>query len=416
MHTLIRDLYPICRSITGDGLRRTFDRLSRDIALRITEVPSGTQVLDWTVPDEWNIRDAWVKDPSGRKIVDFRDHTLAVVNYSRPVARTVPLAELQKHLHALPDQPDLIPYRTSYYERTWGFCLPDRTRKTLIDGEYEVFIDATLEPGSLTLAEHVLPGETDDEILITAHSCHPSLANDNLPGIAVAVELARHFAAHTLRHTPRIAFLPVTIGSIAWLHLNRDRVDRIKHALSLVCLSDATPVGYKTTVGGDHVIDRAARAVLTSRFGRAARIIEFYPYGYDERQFNAPGFRVPMGSVLRGQHGRFPEYHISADTPDFVRPDKLQEALEIVIDIIETADSNRTCRNLAPFGEPQLGRRGIYKAMGGSGPPDIQMAMLWVPNLSDGAHDLLAISERSGVACPTIRAAAEILKAHSLLE
>src|SRR5437868_3955354 len=217
MHALIRTLFPICRSITGEGLRASLRRLAEVVPIELTEVPTGTRVLDWTVPKEWNIRDAWIADASGRRVVDFKASNLHVVNYSAPVRARLPLAELRSRLHALLEQPDLIPYRTTYYAEDWGFCLSQNTLDQLLEGDYEVCIDSTLEDGSLTYGECVLPGSTTDEILISVHSCHPSLANDNLSGMAVATVLARILSQEKRRHTFRFLFIPGTIGSITCL-------------------------------------------------------------------------------------------------------------------------------------------------------------------------------------------------------
>ncbi len=419
MHALVRELYPICRSITGDGVRQTLRALARVAPLELVEVPSGTPVLDWTVPREWNIRDAWVADASGRRVIDFRASSLHVVNYSAPVRTHLPLAELRARLHTLPDHPDWIPYRTSYYDETWGFCLTQRQLDALEArgerGEYEVVIDSTLTPGHLTYGELMLPGELEDEILISAHVCHPSLADDNLSGLAVAATLARHLSKRPRRHTLRFLFAPGTIGAITWLARNRERASRVKHGLTVTCLGDAHPFTYKRTVGGAAPIDRAAAHVLARHTGQAHQTIDFFPYGYDERQYNSPGFRLPVGSLMRGRHGQFPEYHTSADNPDFVSAARLAESLGVLAEIVDVVDGDRRYRNLAPEGEPQLGKRGLYRAMGGTNIPNLQFAMLWVLNLSDGEHGLLDIAERAAMDFSTVRAAADLLAQHGLL-
>ena len=319
------------------------------------------------------------------------------------------------HLHALPKHPDWIPYRTSYYEETWGFCLTQRKLDSLVPGEYEVCIDSSLEPGSLTYAELVLPGVTTDEILISAHVCHPSLADDNLSGIAVSSFLARELAARSKRrHTFRFLFAPGTIGAITWLARNRETASKIRHGLTLTCLGDAHPFTYKRTAFGNSEIDRVARHVLARR-GATGRTIDFFPYGYDERQYNSPGFRLPVGSLMRGRHGEFPEYHSSGDDLAFVSGENLLESLEVLRDIVDVLEENRRYRNLAPYGEPQLGARGLYRALGGAGVPNLQMAMLWVLNLSDGTHTLLDIAERSKLDFPTLKRAADLLATHALL-
>jgi aminopeptidase-like protein len=416
MYDLVRELYPICRSITGEGVRQTLGVLSRHIPLQVVEVPSGTQVLDWTVPQEWNIRDAYVADASGRRVIDFRASSLHVVSYSAPVRARMSLAALRPHLHTLPEHPDWIPYRTSYYDETWGFCLTQRQLDALPDGDYEVAVDTTLAPGHLTYGELVLPGETQEEILISTHVCHPSLADDNLSGIAVSVFLARHLAERARRrYTLRFLYAPGTIGAITWLARNRDRAARIKHGLTLTCLGDAHPFTYKRTVGGDAEIDRAAAHVLGHLADAGHQTIDFFPYGYDERQYNSPGFRLPVGSLMRGRHGQFPEYHTSADNLGFVSGERLAESFGVLAEMLAVLDGNRRYRNLAPDGEPQLGKRGLYRAMGGTNIPDLQLAMLWVLNLSDGEHALLDIARRAGLSFAAVRVAADLLEQHGLL-
>ena len=421
MYALIEELYPICRSITGDGVRDTLARIERALPAPMirTEVPSGTAVLDWTVPDEWNIRDAWIADAGGARVVDFRASNLHVVNYSVPVRARMTLAELRPHLHALPDHPDWIPYRTSYYAPTWGFCLRQRQLDALADGDYEVCIDATLAPGHLSYGELVLPGDASDEaaneVLLSTHVCHPSLCNDNLSGIAVATALARELAARPRRRwTYRFVFAPGTIGAITWLAQHRDVVPRIRAGLTIMCVGSDHRFTYKRTLAGDAEIDRAAAAVLQAR-GAGDHLIDFFPYGYDERQYNSPGFRVPVGSVMRGRHGMFPEYHTSADDLGFVSADRLAESLAVVRGIVDVLETNRRYQNLAPDGEPQLGKRGLYRATGGTNIPDLNLAMLWVLQLSDGRYDLLAIAERAKLPFATIRTAADHLRDAGLL-
>ena len=415
LYALVEELYPICRSITGNGVRETLRILGRYVPLEVREVPSGTAVLDWTVPREWNVRDAWIKNERGEKVVDFRAHNLHLVNYSSPVQARLTLEELRPHLHSLPDRPDSIPYRTSYYDESWGFCLSDRALKALEPGNYEVLVDSTLEPGSLTYAELVLPGRLEDEILISTHVCHPSLADDNLSGIAVAVELAQRLSAlPERRHTFRFVFAPGTIGAITWLAQNRERAHHIKHGLTLTCLGDSQKFTYKRTVGGNARIDRAAALVLATS-GLEQQLIDFFPYGYDERQYNSPGFRLAVGSLMRGRHGQFPEYHTSADNLGFVSGERLAESFGICSAIVDVLEGDRKYQNLAPYGEPQLGSRGLYRALGGTSIPNLNLAMLWVLNLSDGEHGLLDIAERAHMDFSVIQKAAELLREHGLL-
>ncbi|HEY7114438.1 MAG TPA: DUF4910 domain-containing protein [Thermoanaerobaculia bacterium] len=415
MRALMEELYPICRSITGHGLRQTLSAVARRIPLGLVEVPSGTRVLDWTVPDEWNIADAYVADARGRRVIDFRSSNLHVLNYSEPVRKKLSLAELKPRLFALPEHPDWIPYRTSYYDRRWGFCLSQRDLDALPDGEYEAVIDSRLEPGALTYGELLLPGETSEEILLSTHCCHPSLANDNLSGIALATAIAGLLAAARRRYSYRFLFLPGTIGSITWLSRNEAAVSRIRHGLVVACVGDAGHLHYKKSRRGDAEIDRAAAHVL-ARSGRAHALLEFSPYGYDERQYGSPGFDLPVGSLTRTPHGRFPEYHTSADDLAFVRDEALADSLDVYLEVLSVLEENRRWINTSPKGEPQLGRRGLYRAIGGLPDPEgHSFAMLWVLNLSDGRHDLLAIAERSGLAFEVVAGAAARLAEAGLL-
>ena len=415
MHALAAELFPICRSITGDGVRETLARIAAEIPLEVQEVPTGTQVLDWTVPKEWNIREAWIKDPSGQVVVDFSESNLHVVGYSVPTAARLPLAELKDHLFTAPEQPELIPYRTSYYDEAWGFCLPHAQFEALPDGEYEVLVDSTLEDGHLTYGECYLEGELEHEVLVSCHVCHPSLANDNLSGITVATQLAKELASRPRRYSYRFVFVPGTIGSITWLARNEAAVSRIRHGLVLTCVGDPGHITYKRSRRGDADIDRAVSHVLASS-GEPHRIKDFFPYGYDERQYCSPGFDLPVGCLMRTPHGEFPEYHTSADNLDLVRPEHLADSLATCLSVFETLEGDRTYVNLSPKGEPQLGRRGLYQAIGGE--PDrqeAQMAMLWVLNQSDGGHSLLDIAARAGMPFPVIERAATLLRDHDLL-
>ena len=416
MHALMAELFPICRSITGNGLRETLRHVAARIPLDLTEVPSGTRVLDWTVPNEWNVRDAWIEGPGGERIVDFHACNLHLMSYSTPVRRRMTLAELRPHLHTLPDQPDWIPYRTSYYEENWGFCLRHRVFETLLDGEYEVRIDTTLEPGSLTYGECIVPGDGTDEVLISTHCCHPSLANDNLSGIAVAVGLARHvLALPRRRYTYRFLFIPGTIGAIAWLARNDGAATtRIRHGLVLTGLGDRGPLTYKRSRQGNAVIDHAAAHVV-GQADRAGTVRDFSPYGYDERQYCSPGFDLPVGRLSRTPHGEYPEYHTSADDLAFVRPERLADSLSTLAEIVEILEHDARYVNTHPKGEPQLGRRGLYGGVGGARLPGYEMALLWVLNGSDGRLSLLDIAERAGLPFQVIQQAAAHLLEHGLL-
>lgn len=416
MHALATDLYPFCRSITGDGVRATFKRLAEEIPLEIHEVPSGTPVFDWNVPEEWNIREAWIKDPNGRKVVDFAEHNLHVLGYSVGVSERLSLTVLKERLFSLPEQPDLIPYRTSYYKKTWGFCLAHRVLESLEDGEYEVFIDADHNAeGHLTYGEQVIAGETDEEVLISCHSCHPSLANDNLAGIAVGIALAKHLASTPRKLTYRFVFIPGTIGSITWLSLHQEVIPRIKHGLVLTCAGDAGKVTYKESRDGNALVDRAMRHVLKTS-GDEHHIEPFHPYGYDERQYCSPGINLAVGSLMRSPHGTFPEYHTSADNLDFIQPWAMADTLAKAIETIEVLEHNSTYLNLKPMCEPRLGKYGLYGGGGGQRVGEFsELALLWVLNQSDGGKDLLAIAERSGMSFRKILTAALSLEKAGLL-
>ena len=437
MHALATELFPTCRSITGEGLRATLRRIQQEIPILIREVKSGTTVLDWTIPDEWNVRDAWIKDSRGQRIVDFQESNLHVVNYSSPVRARISLSDLKSRLHSLPQHPDWIPYRTTYYKRDWGFCLPHRQLSHLADGEYDVCIDATLAPGSLSYGELLIPGETDDEFLISCHVCHPSLANDNLSGVVLAVALAQQLQRCRWRqYSYRFLFVPGTIGAITWLARNRRVVSRIKHGVVLTCVGDAGKITYKKSRRGDAPIDRAFQQVLRET-GAPHRVLDFSPYGYDERQFCSPGFNLPVGCFMRSQHGTFPEYHTSADNLDFLKPAALADSLEKVlaaIDVVESQDDpagvpgfdyeppisyhvfptthqHRRFLNLKPQGEPQLGKYGVYEAFGN----DV-MPALWLLNFSDGDHSVSDIAARSGLSLEKLLNAADILASRGLLK
>jgi aminopeptidase-like protein len=415
LHDFAAELYPICRSITGDGIRRTLALIQARIPLQTTELPTGTQIFDWTVPKEWNIRDAYIKGPDGNKVVDFRQHSLHILNYSTPIHQTVSLDELKPHLFTLPEHPDWIPYRTSYYKENWGFCLSHHQMLALKEGNYEVCVDSTLENGNVVYGECYVPGRSKEEVLISCHACHPSLANDNLSGLTVATFLAQFLAGRDLRYSYRFLFVPGTIGAIAWLAQNRATANRIRHGLVLTCLGDAGGFHYKKSRQGNAEIDRAAAHIL-HHSGEPSGILEFSPDGYDERQYCSPGFNLAVGCLMRSVWGKFPEYHSSADNLDFIQPEQLAKSLRVCAAILDVLEDNRRYRNLNPFCEPQLGRRNLYHSVGGATPATEISARLWVLNLSDSDHSLLDIAERSGLPFSAISDAADVLSQNKLLE
>jgi aminopeptidase-like protein len=416
IHALAARIFPICRSITGDGVRQTLGELSALIGLDIHEVPTGTSVLDWTIPREWNIRDAYIKNASGEKIIDFSRSNLHVMRYSVPVRRRMSLDELKPHIYTLPDQPDLIPYRTSYYAEGWAFCMAHRQFESLRDETYEVMIDSTLNDGHLTYGEYLHRGETDDEFLLSAHICHPSLANDNCSSLALLAHLAKRLSGARTRYSYRFLFVPGTIGAITWLARNEDRVSRIKHGLVVSMLGDGGGPTYKKSRRGDAAIDRAMSHVLRHS-GLSPTVLEFSPYGYDERQYCSPGFNLPVGLLQRSRFGTIPQYHTSADDLSFIRPEHLCTSYRMIAEAIGVVEGNDMFRNTSPKGEPQLGRRGLYGAIGGDkNAAAANMAMLWILNLSDGVHSLLDIAERAELSFKVVRRTAEVLREPGLLE
>jgi aminopeptidase-like protein len=415
MYGLIEELYPICRSITGNGVRETLNRISRIVPLDIHEVPTGTQVFDWTVPREWNVDEAFIEDRNGKRLVDFRDHSLHLVSYSVPVDGVFGWDDLEPHLHTMPEHPDWIPYRTSYYKENWGFCLAHRDLDRFKAGPFRVVIRSRLTDGSLTYGETVIPGASAREVLFFNHVCHPSLCNDNLSGNAVLAELARRLRGRQSRFTYRFVWAPGTIGSITWLSRNQAGLRRIHAGLVGVLLGDAGPFHYKRTRRGDAEIDRVAEFVLAERHPDA-KLLEFSPYGYDERQFGSPGIDAPVGRLTRSPNGAYPEYHSSADNLDFVRPEHLAESLAVLERIVDVLEGNVYYRNTHPNCEPQLGKRGLYGATGGSQPKEREHAMLWVLSLSDTKHSLLEIATKSRIAFDVVRAAADDLLGAGLLE
>ncbi|MGI9328397.1 MAG: DUF4910 domain-containing protein [Pseudomonadales bacterium] len=415
MLDLIRELYPICRSITGDGVRETFDILGDSLPLDTHEVPTGTSVFDWNVPKEWNVREAYIETMAGERVLDFSDHNLHLLNYSRPTDTTIGRAELDAHLHSMPEHPDWIPYRTSYYTEDWGFCLTQRQRDTLREPRYKVKIDTELKVGSLSYAECWVPGRSKREVLLFTHVCHPSLCNDNLSGIAVLSKLGQLLLEQpSRRFSYRLVFAPGTIGSITWLSKNQSNLPRIEHGLVLGLLGDDAPHTFKKTRSGKAEVDRIASYVLRQRSDRN-RILDFSPYGYDERQFGSPGINLPVGRLTRSVNGGYPQYHSSADNLDIVSEQRLQESVDVAMEILDSLEENRYYQNLEPYCEPQLGKRGMYRATGGTQLAERETAMLWLLNQADGETSLLDIAEKSGLSLHALATVADELKTASLI-
>ena len=412
---MIVELYPICRSITGDGYRQTMRRIQEIVPISIQEVASGTEAFDWTIPKEWNIRDAYIKGPSGKKVIDFKQQNLHVLQYSVPVRLKMPLEELKHHLYSLSDHPDWIPYRTSYYKENWGFCLSQKQLDSLEEGEYEVVIDSSLEDGHLTYGEYRIQGESEEEVLFSCHCCHPSLCNDNLSGIALTSRLAKMLRGLSLRYSYRFLFIPGAIGSITWLSMNEGMTSRIKHGLVVTGVGDSGTFHYKKSRRGNAEIDRVVQYVL-KQSEKLYQVRDFSPYGYDERQYCSPGFNLPIGSLTRTPHGTYPQYHTSADNLEFVSADALAESLSIYLEVVRTLENNRYYLNLNPKCEVRLGKRGLYRTVGGEiKQPLNEFATLWILNLSDGGYSLLDIAERANLPFHVIHEATEKLLNQGLL-
>lgn len=416
MYQLIEELYPICRSITGNGVRETHSIIGKHIPIKTHEIPTGTSVFDWTVPKEWNIQDAYILDPNGKKIIDFQKSNLHVVNYSTPINTKISLKELKKHLHSIPEQPDIIPYLTTYYNEDWGFCISNEQLLKLDDGEYTVVINSSLENGSLTYSEYYLKGKKEDEILITCYTCHPSLCNDNLSGVALVTFLAKYLSKIPLEYSYRFLFIPETIGAITWLCVNEKNISKIKCGLVATCVGDSGNLTYKKSRKGDTEIDIIAANVLRNS-GANYTLLDFFPSGSDERQFCSPGFNLSVGSLMRTMYGDFKEYHTSADNLRFMNVKSLEDSFVKYLEILFVFENNKTCMTLNPKCEPQLGKRGLYQTLGGQKINDMtKQAIQWTLNLSDGNNSLLDISNKSNLKFNLIKDAADLLTENNLLK
>lgn len=416
MYELMEKLYPICRSITGNGVRETLNHIKQHIPIQIQEVPTETKVFDWTIPKEWNIKDAYIKNSKGEKIVDFKKSNLHILNYSIPVKKKISLQELKKHLFTLPKHPDWIPYLTSYYDENWGFCITQKQYDQLPDDDYEVVIDSTLENGSLTFGEFYVKGKSEEEVIITCYICHPSMCNDNLSGTVLLTFLAKHLMKFDLKYSYRFLFVPETIGAITWLSLNENKIPKIKHGLVATCVGDSGNSTYKKSRQGNAIIDKIVEKVLLES-GQPYEILDFFPSGSDERQFCSPAFDMPVGSLVRTLYGKFPEYHTSADNLDFVKSKYLQDSFSKYLKTIFILENNVTYLNVNPKCEPQLGRRGLYRMIGGQKDDGLnEDAVFWILNLSDGNNSLLDISNRSGIKFDLIKFFSDKLFSLNLLE
>jgi len=415
MYCLMKELYPICRSITGDGVRKTLTIIKKHVPLNIVEVHSGTQVFDWKIPKEWNIKDAYIKNLSGERIVDFNKSNLHVLNYSIPVNKKISFEELRSHLYALPDYPDWIPYLSSYYQENWGFCITQNQLQNMNDQYYDVCIDSNLKSGFLTYGEFFIQGELNEEILFSCYLCHPSVCNDSLSGVVLLTYLAHELNTIKPKYSYRFLFIPETIGAISWLCLNENCLKNIKFGLVVTCVGDNGISTYQKTKQGDNLIDKIVEKVLIDS-GKDFNLRNFNPSGSDERQYSSPGINLQMGSLMRTPYGDYPEYHTSADNLELVDSNSLADSFKKYLDVIYIVENNGIYLNLNPKCEPQLGRRGLYDMIGGRRELLFDKeGLFWVLNFSDGTYSLLDIAIRSGMKFSDIKLTADILLEHGLL-
>ena len=395
MYTLCNKLFPICRSITGNGVRETL-RVLQNIcpAMTLHEVPTGTQVFDWTVPKEWNIRDAWIKNSKGEKILDFAKSNLHVMGYSIPVNQKVTLEELLPLIHTQPDQPDAIPYVTSYYKERYGFCMSQEQKDTLREDTYHIYIDSDLKDGSLTYGEILIPSTegNKDEIFLSTYVCHPSMANNELSGPAVTIYLAKWlWEKKHRRYNYRIIFIPETIGAITYLSQHLPEMKKtIRAGFNISCVGDDRTYSYVASRYGNTLADKVAKNVLSFRYPEYKRY-SFLQRGSDERQYNAPGVDLPICAVCRSKYAEYPEYHTSKDNMGLISPTGLQGAYEVYRDMIEALEYNHRYQ-IQCFGEPQLGKRGLYPTISQKGGYDAVKSMTDFIAYADGTNDLMDIS------------------------
>jgi len=410
---LLARLFPINRSLAGDGNRETLGVLKELIPLEIFEYQSGKEVYDWVIPDEWCIRDAWIKDNTGERLVDFKTNNLHVVGYSEPINKWMTFDELSPSLHVLEGSPEAVPYRTSYYTRSWGFCVNSKQYKCLrqVEGKLEVVIDSEFDTnGSMSIGELRIPGERCDEYLISTYICHPSMANDNLSGIITSTLLAKSILdSGKPQYSWRFVFIPETIGAIAYLYHNEDNIEGVKGGFVVSCCGGQGPLGYKESFLGDSLVDRAVRLAFRDRSIEAIRY-PFSPLGSDERQYSSPGFRIPISTICKDKYYEYPEYHTSLDNLSFVNGEQILESLVLYQDATRILDQNANFVSNISKGEVRLGSRGLYPKTGGSinqpaiggfnveqGNSELDV-ISWLLFMADGKNDLVTIAERSGIA------------------
>ncbi len=412
----IRELYPICRSITGTGVRETFDIMSKYIPLTMHEIPTGTKVFDWEVPEEWNIREGYIECPDGTRIANFEENNLHVMSYSERVNERMPLSDLKEHIHTLPDHPDWIPYRTMYYDRSWAFCLSQNVLEDLPDGTYRAYIDSSHTNGSLTYGEAVFPGSSGKEVIFSTYVCHPSMCNDNLSSVAVMTKLAQSMSdRRNLKHTYRFLFVPETIGAITWISQNQKRLNKVIAGVNLTCTGNKGELTFKRSRVETSLSDNAMRKSLDD-IGISYNEVGFSPTGSDERQYCSPGINLPVVTIMRSPPGEFEEYHTSADNFDAISVESLEEVFEVCSGYIDVLERNDSYINTYSKCEPQLGKRGLYRKVGGQRVNQVsQTAIKWVLSYSDGSNDLLGISNRSGIRMKEIASAADALEKQGII-
>ena len=414
LHQLAHELFPFHRSLTGDGVRQTLAVLSRHLPdLVMHEIPSGTSVLDWTIPDEWRIENAYIDTPDGRRIADVSANNVHVMSYSSPVDEVLDLQELDAHLHSDPELPDAIPYVTSYYNRSWGFCISQNERDSLPEGRYHANISGQLAPGSMTFADLVIPGKYPEEILISTYVCHPSLANNELSGPLVALGLASWLLSEPRKYTYRFVFIPETIGAITYIATHFDHLrEKVVGAINLTCIGDEGDYSYLASRLGDSALDRIARRVVSER--PSNKVYSYLDRGSDERQYGMPGIDLPMISLMRTKYGSYPEYHTHLDDLTVVTPAGLQGGLDLVRDCIRELEASTYFQSTV-IGEPQLGKRGLYHSVHARTVSDTILLRTHILAYSDGQHSLVDIADMTGAPLEEVEELALELEQHGLL-